>query len=83
MSLAQPGDTRWESHLLTINRVVSMFNAIINVLENISKDGINSKQRLIATRHMSTMQDFELVFCFNGSIIECIAIVLEVGCASL
>lgn len=56
MSMAQPGNTRWESHLLTINRVVSMFNAIINVLENISKDGINSKQRSVATKHMSTMK---------------------------
>ncbi|XP_022891813.1 zinc finger MYM-type protein 1-like [Olea europaea var. sylvestris] len=41
MSLARPGDTRWGSHLKTVTRFISMFNAIIDVLENISEDGTN------------------------------------------
>ncbi|XP_022892414.1 zinc finger MYM-type protein 1-like [Olea europaea var. sylvestris] len=41
MSLARPGDTRWGSHLKTITHFISMFNAIIDVLENISKDDIS------------------------------------------
>ncbi|XP_022870196.1 zinc finger MYM-type protein 1-like [Olea europaea var. sylvestris] len=38
MSLARPGDTRWGSHLLTITHFINMFNAIIDVLENILED---------------------------------------------
>ncbi|XP_022863028.1 uncharacterized protein LOC111383182 [Olea europaea var. sylvestris] len=37
MSLARLGDTRWGSHLKTVTRFISMLNAIIDVLENISE----------------------------------------------
>ncbi|XP_022899250.1 zinc finger MYM-type protein 1-like [Olea europaea var. sylvestris] len=62
MRLACPGETRWGSYLLTITRFISMFNAVIDVLENISEDGINIAQKSMAVRQMNTMQDFEFVF---------------------
>lgn len=65
MSLARPGDTRWGSHLLTITRFINMFNAIINVLENISEDDVNSDQKSMAVRQMYTMQDFKFVFSLH------------------
>ncbi|XP_022859000.1 uncharacterized protein LOC111379792, partial [Olea europaea var. sylvestris] len=62
MSLTHPSDTRWGSHLKTITRFISMFNAIINVLENISEDDISLELKSMAIRQMDTMQDFQLVF---------------------
>ncbi|XP_022880802.1 uncharacterized protein LOC111398079 [Olea europaea var. sylvestris] len=61
MSLACPGDTRWGSHLLIITRFTNMFNAIIDVLENISEDGIHSDKKSTAVRQMNAMQNFEFV----------------------
>ncbi|XP_022889133.1 zinc finger MYM-type protein 1-like [Olea europaea var. sylvestris] len=65
MSLARPGDTRWGSHLKTVTHFISMFNAIIDVLENISEDGIILQQKLMAIRQMDTMQDFQFVFSLH------------------
>ncbi|XP_022850566.1 zinc finger MYM-type protein 1-like [Olea europaea var. sylvestris] len=59
MSLARPGDTRWGSHLKTVTRFISMFNATIDVLENISEDGISLQQKSMAIRQMDIMQDFQ------------------------
>ncbi|XP_022891740.1 zinc finger MYM-type protein 1-like [Olea europaea var. sylvestris] len=65
MSLARPGDTRWGSHLLTVTRFINMFNAIIDVLENISEDGVHSDKKSSALRQMNNMQDFEFVFSLH------------------
>ncbi|XP_022862081.1 zinc finger MYM-type protein 1-like [Olea europaea var. sylvestris] len=65
MSLARSGDTRWGSHLLTVTRFINMFNAIIDVLENISEDGVHSDQKSLALRQMNNMQDFEFVFSLH------------------
>ncbi|XP_022859071.1 zinc finger MYM-type protein 1-like, partial [Olea europaea var. sylvestris] len=65
MSLARPGDTRWGSHLKTVTHFISMFNAIIDVLENISKDGISLQQKSMAIRQMDIMQDFQFVFSLH------------------
>lgn len=62
MTLAHSGDTRLGLQLLTITRVINMFNAIVYVLEDISEDDINSYQRSMATRQMNTTQDFQFVF---------------------
>ncbi|XP_022852318.1 uncharacterized protein LOC111373947 [Olea europaea var. sylvestris] len=50
MSLAHPGETRWGSHLLTITRFISIFNAVIDVLENISEDDKNIGQKSMANK---------------------------------
>ncbi|XP_022875777.1 zinc finger MYM-type protein 1-like [Olea europaea var. sylvestris] len=65
MSLACPGDTRWGSHLLTVTCFINMFNAIIDVIENISEDGVHSDQKSSALRQMNNMQDFEFVFSLH------------------
>ncbi|XP_022860613.1 zinc finger MYM-type protein 1-like [Olea europaea var. sylvestris] len=65
MSLARPGDTRWGSHLKTVTRFISMFNAIIDVLENILEDGISLQQKSMAIRQMDIMQDFQFVFSLH------------------
>ncbi|XP_022891835.1 zinc finger MYM-type protein 1-like [Olea europaea var. sylvestris] len=65
MSLARPGDTRWGSHLKIVTRFISMFNVIIDVLENISEDGISLQQKSMAIRQMDTMQDFQFVFSLH------------------
>ncbi|XP_022894114.1 zinc finger MYM-type protein 1-like [Olea europaea var. sylvestris] len=65
MSLARPGDTRWGSHLLTVTHFINMFNAIIDVLENISEDGVHSDQKSSALRQTNNMQDFEFVFSLH------------------
>ncbi|XP_022868630.1 zinc finger MYM-type protein 1-like [Olea europaea var. sylvestris] len=62
MSLARPGDTRWGSHLLKVTRFINMFNAIIDVLENISEDGVHSDKKSSALRQMNNIEDFEFVF---------------------
>ncbi|XP_022873117.1 zinc finger MYM-type protein 1-like, partial [Olea europaea var. sylvestris] len=61
MSLARPGVTRWGSHLKTVTHFIIMFNAIIDVLENISEDNISFQQKSMAIRQMNTMQDFQFV----------------------
>ncbi|XP_022897523.1 uncharacterized protein LOC111411202 [Olea europaea var. sylvestris] len=65
MSLACPGETRWGSHLKTITRFITMFNVIIDVLENISEDGINLEQKSMAVRQIDTMQEFQFVFSLH------------------
>ncbi|XP_022861669.1 zinc finger MYM-type protein 1-like [Olea europaea var. sylvestris] len=65
MSLSRLGDTRWGSHLKTIIRFISMFNAIIDVPENISEDGLSLEQKSMAVRQMDTMQDFKFVFSLH------------------
>ncbi|XP_022899256.1 zinc finger MYM-type protein 1-like [Olea europaea var. sylvestris] len=65
MSLACPGNTRWGSHLLTITHFINMFNAIIDVLKNISEDGVHSDKKSSALRQMNNMQDFEFVFSLH------------------
>ncbi|XP_022859117.1 zinc finger MYM-type protein 1-like [Olea europaea var. sylvestris] len=65
MSLTRPGDTRWGSHLKTVTRFISMFNVIIDVLENISEDGISLQQKSMAIKQMDIMQDFQFVFSLH------------------
>jgi hypothetical protein len=36
-NLARPGDTRWGSHHKTLSRIYLMWNAILEVLENIAE----------------------------------------------
>lgn len=65
MSLARPGNTRWGSHLLTITRFINMFNAIIDVLENISEDVVHSNKKSSTLRQMNNKQDFKFVFSLH------------------
>ncbi|KAJ6858045.1 SCAN domain-containing protein 3 [Populus alba x Populus x berolinensis] len=44
-SLRRYGDTRWGSHYVTIIRLLAMFSSVLDVLEIIREDGMNSEQR--------------------------------------
>ncbi|XP_034887192.1 uncharacterized protein [Populus alba] len=47
-SLRRYGDTRWGSHYITIIRLLAMFSSVLDVLEIIREDGMNSEQRMEA-----------------------------------
>ncbi|XP_022842023.1 uncharacterized protein LOC111365717 [Olea europaea var. sylvestris] len=54
MSLARPGDTRWGSHLETVTRFISMFNAIIDNMRDNGWDTLLSKViQFCVDRHIS------------------------------
>ena len=44
-SLRRYGDTRWGSYYVTIIRLLAMFSSVLDVLEIIREDGMNSEQR--------------------------------------
>ncbi|XP_022866731.1 zinc finger MYM-type protein 1-like [Olea europaea var. sylvestris] len=65
MTLAHLGDTRWGSHLLIVTHFINIFNAIIDVLENILEDDVHLDKKSSALRQMNNMQDFEFVFSIH------------------
>ena len=42
MSLERPGDTRWSSHYGALVNLIHMFSSIIDVIETIIEDGLDS-----------------------------------------
>ncbi|XP_028062659.1 zinc finger MYM-type protein 1-like [Camellia sinensis] len=61
-NLKRAGDTRWGSHYGTLVSLASMFSTVIDVLEMISEDGSNAKQRAEANILFDSIQSFEFVF---------------------
>ena len=51
-SLRRPDDTRWGSHHFTVLRFISMFNFVLDMLENVSEDGTSVDQKNMAERLM-------------------------------
>ena len=45
ITLKRSGDTNWGSHYRALFRLVSMFSSVVDVLEIIEEDGMNSEQR--------------------------------------
>ena len=45
MNIKRPGDTRWISHYGAIASLITIFSSVINMVENIVEDGLNSEQR--------------------------------------
>jgi hypothetical protein len=43
MNIKRPGDTRWSSHYSAIVSLIIMFSSIINTVEDIVEDGLNSE----------------------------------------
>ena len=60
-NLARPGDTRWGSHHKTLSRIYLMWNAILEVLENIAEDTTNGDKRYVASGLLKQMETFEFV----------------------
>ncbi|XP_034917809.1 uncharacterized protein [Populus alba] len=59
-SLRRYGDTRWGSHYITIIRLLAMFSSVLDVLEIIREDGMNSEQRteaIVLTERFKLMRE--------------------------
>jgi hypothetical protein len=64
-SLRRYGDTRWGSHYVTIIRLLAMFSSVLDVLEIIREDGMNSEQRTEAVILTDIMESFNFVFMLH------------------
>ncbi|KAJ6942948.1 zinc finger MYM-type protein 1-like [Populus alba x Populus x berolinensis] len=64
-SLRRYGDTRWGSHYITIIRLLAMFSSVLDVLEIIRDDGMNSEQRTEAIVLIGIMESFNFVFMLH------------------
>ena len=61
-SLQRPGDTRWGSHYGSLTNLIVMFDSVIDVLELILEEGINSEQKGEAYSLLESIQSFEFIF---------------------
>ncbi|XP_052307415.1 uncharacterized protein LOC18096865 [Populus trichocarpa] len=64
-SLRRYGDTRWGSYYVTIIRLLAMFSSVLDVLEIIREDGMNSEQRTEAVVLTDIMESFNFVFMLH------------------
>ncbi|KAM4100214.1 hypothetical protein ACB094_05G051500 [Castanea mollissima] len=62
MSLKRPGDTCWSSHYGALVNLIHMFSSVIDVIETIIEDGLDSNQRAEANILIVLLQTFEFVF---------------------
>ena len=72
-SLRRYSDTRWSSHYVTIIRLLAIFSLVLDVLEIIREDGMNSEQRTKAVVLTDIMESFNFVF-----ILHCLSRILTV-----
>ncbi|KAH7663320.1 Ribonuclease H-like protein [Dioscorea alata] len=64
-NLARPGDTRWGSHYTTLIRLCTMWESVLEVLENVCNDGNVAKQRGISSELIQRMESFEFIFILH------------------
>jgi hypothetical protein len=62
MNIKRLGDTRWSSHYDEIVSLITMFSSVIDTIEDIVEDGLNSEQRAEANILIQSLQIF--LFCF-------------------
>lgn len=62
ISLKRPANTRWNSHYMTLLRLVELFSSIIKVLEYVQNEGVEDSKRRQAHGLLSYFQSFEFVF---------------------
>ncbi|XP_074567513.1 uncharacterized protein LOC141824165 [Curcuma longa] len=65
ISLKRPGDTRWGSHYMTIVRLISSWNSVLQVLENVHDDGTNDDSSGMAASLIDKMENYEFVFVMH------------------
>ncbi|PIA38271.1 hypothetical protein AQUCO_02800149v1 [Aquilegia coerulea] len=61
-SLRRAAETRWGTHYESILRIISMYNAVLNLLRIIEVDGITLDSRKKAESLAYTMNTFDFVF---------------------
>ncbi|KAH7663595.1 Ribonuclease H-like protein [Dioscorea alata] len=65
INLARPGDTRWGSHYTTLIRLFTMWESVLEVLENVCNDGNVAEQRGMASGLIQRMESFEFIFILH------------------
>ncbi|KAJ0969869.1 hypothetical protein J5N97_022746 [Dioscorea zingiberensis] len=64
-NLARPGDTRWGSHYTTLIRLFTMWESVLEVLENVCTDGNVAEQRGVASGLIQRMESFEFILILH------------------
>ncbi|PIN22669.1 hypothetical protein CDL12_04614 [Handroanthus impetiginosus] len=62
VTLKRPSDTRWGSHYGTLLRLLDMFSSVMELLEIIMEDGVNSEQRAEASSLLDAISSFDFIF---------------------
>jgi hypothetical protein len=62
MNLKRPGETRWSSHYGATISLITMFSSVIDTVEDIVEDGLNSEQRADANILIQSLQTFDFAF---------------------
>jgi hypothetical protein len=62
MNIKRLGDTCWSSHYGAIISLITMFFSIINTVEDIIENGLNSKQKVEANILIQSLQTFDFAF---------------------
>jgi hypothetical protein len=65
ISLRRYGDTHWGSHYVTIICLLAMFSSVLDVLETIREDEMNSEQRTEAIVLTNILESFNFVFMLH------------------
>jgi len=65
ISLRRYGDTHWGSHYVTIIHLLAMFSSVLDVLETIREDEMNSEQRTEAIVLTNILESFNFVFMLH------------------
>ncbi|XP_062100202.1 uncharacterized protein LOC133806083 [Humulus lupulus] len=63
--IKRPCDTRWGSHFGTLVSFTIMFSSIIDVLEEITNDRLNSEQKYEASIMLQMVQTYDFVFSLH------------------
>lgn len=67
IGVKRPGDTRWSSHYASLINLIRLYPSILEVLEDVVEDGLNSDQRAEASRLVHSILPFLFHFgiqCF-------------------
>ncbi|EOA14461.1 hypothetical protein CARUB_v10027670mg [Capsella rubella] len=62
ISLKRPANTRWNSHYMTLLRLVELFSSIIKVLKYVHNEGVEDSKRRQAHGLLNYFYSFEFVF---------------------
>ncbi|KAK4406285.1 hypothetical protein Sango_0635000 [Sesamum angolense] len=64
-TLARPGDTRWCSHHITLDRLLSIWDSVLEILQYVCDDGDIVEQRGRTSSLIEKMKSFEFVFILH------------------
>ncbi|XP_039145998.1 zinc finger MYM-type protein 1-like [Dioscorea cayenensis subsp. rotundata] len=64
-NLAKVGDTHWGSHFTTLIHLLTMWESVLEVLQNVCQDGSVADQKGLASSLISKMESFEFVFVLH------------------